>query len=74
MGARTAGAARLPHCVFGIFDDAKRYDFRMDISCDGFGTRGDYPETYLRYVRWNGDYCSIAVRHSLALTIIVTLT
>ena len=24
MGARTAGAARLPYCVFGIFDDVKR--------------------------------------------------
>jgi len=73
VGARTAGVARLPNCVFGIFDDVKRDDFRMDISCDGFGTRGDYPETYLGYVRWNGDYCSTAVRHSLALTIIITL-
>ena len=69
MGARTAGVARLPNCVFGIFDDV-----RMDISCDGFGTRGDYPETYLGYVRWDGDYRSIAVRLSLALTIIITLT
>ena len=74
VGASTAGVARLPYCVFDIFYDVKRDDIRMDISCDGFGTRGDYPETYLRYVRWNGDYCSIAVRHSLAHTIIVTLT
>ena len=74
MGAHIAGAARLPYCVFGIFDDVKRHDVRMDISCDGFGTRGDYPETYLGYVRWDGDYCSIAVRLSLALKIIITLT
>ena len=73
MGARTAGVARLPNCVFGIFDDVKRDDVRMDISCDGFGTRGDQPETYLGDVRWNGNYCSTAVRYSLALTIIMTL-
>lgn len=73
MGARTAGVARLPNCVFGILDDVKRDDVRMDISCDGFGARGDYPETYLGYVRWNGNYCSIALRHSLALTTIITL-
>ena len=73
MGARTAGVARLPNCVFGILDDVKRDDVRMDISCDGFGVRGDYPETYLGYVRWNGDYCSTAVRRSLAFKIIITL-
>ena len=73
MGARTAGVARLPNCVFGILDDVKRDDVRMDISCDGFGTRGDQPETYLGDVRWNGDYCSTAVRYSLALIIMTLL-
>ena len=73
MGAHTAAVARLPNCVFGIFDDVKRDDVRMDISCDGFGARGDQLETYLGYVRWNGDYCSTAFRHSLALTIIIAL-
>ena len=73
MGARLAGVAWLPNCVVGIFDDVKRDDVRMDISCDGFGTRGDQPETYLGYVRWNGNYCSTAVRHRLALRTIMTL-
>ena len=73
MGARIAGVTRLPNCVLGFFDDVKRHDVRMDIICDGFGTRGDQPETYLGYVRWNGNYCSTAVRHRLALTMIITL-
>ena len=73
MGARTAGVARLPNCVFGILDDVKRDDVRMDISWDGFGARGDQPETYLGYVRWNGNDCSTEVHHRLALTIIITL-
>jgi len=73
VGARIAGVAWLPNCVFGFFDDVKRDDVRMDISRNGFGTRGDQPETYLGYVRWNGNYCSTAVRHRLALTIIITL-
>ena len=73
MGARTAGAAWLSYCVFGIFDDVKRDDVRIDISCDGIGNCCDYPKTHFGYVRWNGDYCSNAVRRSLALTIIITL-
>jgi len=44
-----------------------------DISCDGIGNCCDYPKTHFGYVRWNGDYCSNAVRRSLALTIIITL-
>jgi len=72
-GASTAGVARLPYCVFDIFYDVKRDDIRMDISCDVFGNRRDHPETYLGYVRWNGDYCSTAVRRSLAFKIIITL-
>ena len=73
LGASTAGVARLPYCVFDIFYDVKRDDIRMDISCDVFGNRRDHPETYLGYVGWNGDYCSTAVRRSLAFKIIITL-
>ena len=33
------------HERFGILDDVKRDDVRMEIGCDGFGTRGDQSET-----------------------------
>ena len=69
----TAGVARLPYCVFDINYNVKRDDIRNDISCDVFGNRRDHPEIYLGYVRWNGDYCSTAVRRSLAFKIIITL-
>ena len=70
MGARPAGVAWLPYGVFGVFDDVKRYDVRMDISYDGSGTCSDDPETYRGYVRWNDDYCSVAVCHSLTVTLL----
>lgn len=73
MGARTAGVARLPDRVFGIFDDVKRYDVRTDIGRDGFGNCCNHPKTHFGYVRWNGDYCSNAVHRRLVRTIIITL-
>jgi hypothetical protein len=42
----------------------------MDISCDGFGTRGNYSKTQLGHVCGNDDYCSIAVGRHLTMTLI----
>jgi hypothetical protein len=67
VGTRSTGSAGLPYRVFGVFDDVKRDNVRMDIRRDGFGARGDYSKTHLCHVRGNDDYYSAKVYGLLSI-------